>query len=115
VAPGTTGHTILSNRVLRAFGRYSYALYVFHFPIIGLLHARHLAPDARPAILGSHLPAQIGFTALSLGVSFVVALASWYLLENPLLQLKAYFPYDHATRPVPVQEPANVRFGPVSV
>jgi peptidoglycan/LPS O-acetylase OafA/YrhL len=114
-APGTLGYRVLANPVLRAFGRYSYALYVFHFPVVGILHARGLAPDARPAILGSHLPAQIAFTALCLGVSFVIALASWYLLENPLLQLKAYFPYDKATRPVPAPEPPNVRFGPVSV
>lgn len=116
VPAGTTGHRMLANPVLRAFGRYSYALYVFHFPVVGLLHARGLAPDAHGAVLGSHLPAQLVFSVLAIGVSFLIAFASWHLLEHPLLMLKAYFPYDRATRPVPVPpEQASVRFGPVSV
>jgi peptidoglycan/LPS O-acetylase OafA/YrhL len=112
-APGGLGHRVLAHPVLRAFGRYSYALYIVHFPVIGLLHARGLAPDARPAFLGSHIPAQIAFTALSIGLSFAIAFASWYLFENPILQLKSYFPYDREPRPEPEQ--ASVRFGPVSV
>jgi peptidoglycan/LPS O-acetylase OafA/YrhL len=114
-APGTTGHRVLAHPALRAIGRYSYAIYVFHFPVIGLLHARGLAPDARPALFGSHVPAQIAFTAISFGVSFAIAFASWYLFENPILQLKSYFPYDREQHPESGQEPTNVRFGPVSV
>jgi peptidoglycan/LPS O-acetylase OafA/YrhL len=114
-SPGTLGHRVLAHPVLRALGRYSYALYVFHFPIIGLLHAKGLAPDARPALLGSHIPAQVVFTVICFAVSFAIAFGSWHLFEYPLLQLKSYFPYDREPQREPGQEPTNVRFGPVSV
>ena len=96
---GTRTQRVLSSRALGTLGRYSYGLYVVHFPIIGLLHARGLAPDAAPAVLGSHLPAQLAFSALGVAASFAVALASWYCLEQPMLRLKAYFPYGSTRGP----------------
>jgi peptidoglycan/LPS O-acetylase OafA/YrhL len=93
-------HRILAHPALRAIGRYSYAMYVFHFPVVGLLHARRLAPDVMPTLLGSHLPAQLAFTALCFAVTYAIAFASWRLFEHPILELKRYFPYD--------REPASV-------
>lgn len=100
---GSLASRALSHPALRAVGRYSYAMYIFHFPIVGLLHDRHLAPDAMPTILGSHLPAQIGFTALCFAITFVVAFASWHLFEHPILRLKDYFPYDREPKSVSVR------------
>jgi peptidoglycan/LPS O-acetylase OafA/YrhL len=115
-APKSGVHRVLAHPVLRAFGRYSYGLYVLHFPIMGLLHARKLAPDAIAPILGSHLLPQLGFTAVSVAVSFAVAFASWHLFENPILSLKSHFPYERQKpKPEAEQEQAGVRFGPVSV
>jgi peptidoglycan/LPS O-acetylase OafA/YrhL len=91
---GTVAHRFLAHPALRAVGRYSYAMYIFHFPVVGLLHARHLAPDTMPTLLGSHLPAQFGFTILCFAVTYVIAFASWHLFEHPILRLKDHFPYD---------------------
>jgi peptidoglycan/LPS O-acetylase OafA/YrhL len=100
---GTGAHRVLAHPALRAVGRYSYAMYIFHFPIVGLLHARHLAPDAMPTVLGSHLPAQLVFTALCFAATYAVAFASWHLFESPILRLKRHFPYDREPRSVSVR------------
>jgi peptidoglycan/LPS O-acetylase OafA/YrhL len=100
---GTVTHRFLAHPALRAIGRYSYAMYIFHFPIVGLLHARHLAPDSMPTILGSHLPAQLAFTALCFGLTYAVAFVSWHLFEQPILKLKEHFPYDREPKSVSVR------------
>jgi peptidoglycan/LPS O-acetylase OafA/YrhL len=96
-------HRFLAHPALRAIGRYSYAMYIFHFPIVGLLHDRHLAPNAMPTLLGSHLPAQFGFTLLCFGITYAVAFASWHLFERPILRLKDHFPYDREPKSVSVR------------
>jgi peptidoglycan/LPS O-acetylase OafA/YrhL len=65
---------------LRYFGKISYALYLVHQPISGLLHGLILneAPD-----VGS-LP-QIGVTLLAFAVSVGLASLSWTWLERPIL------------------------------
>lgn len=99
---GSLAHRALAHPALRAVGRYSYAMYVFHMPIVGLLHDRGLAPDHTPTVLGSHLPGQFAFTALCFVLSYAVAFASWHLFEQPILKLKSYFPYDREPKSVSV-------------
>lgn len=65
---------------LRFFGRISYALYLIHQPVAGLLHG--LLLDSAPDI--ATLP-QIAVTALSFAVSVALAAASWRWLESPIL------------------------------
>jgi peptidoglycan/LPS O-acetylase OafA/YrhL len=97
---GSLAHRVLAHPALRAVGRYSYAMYIFHLAVVGLLHARRLSPDAMPTVLGSHLPAQFAFTALCFAITYAIAFVSWRLVEHPILELKRYFPYD--------REPASV-------
>jgi len=66
--------------VLRYFGQISYALYLVHQPISGLLHG--LLLNSVPDIA---TPAQIGVTLVSVVVSIGVAAASWKWLESPIL------------------------------
>jgi peptidoglycan/LPS O-acetylase OafA/YrhL len=99
----TVAHRFLALPALRSVGRYSYAMYIFHFPIVGLLHERRIAPDALPTFLGSHLPAQIGFTTLCFALTYVVAFVSWHLIEQPILRFKSYFPYDREPKSVSVR------------
>ncbi|HEU4993240.1 MAG TPA: acyltransferase [Gemmatimonadaceae bacterium] len=85
----------LSSPVLRFFGRYSYALYVFHFPILWF---KPPIVVLIPTLFGSQMPGYIVWLAVSASVSVGLALASWHVLEKPFLSLKRFFPYE--SRPV---------------
>jgi peptidoglycan/LPS O-acetylase OafA/YrhL len=82
--------TVLRSPVLRAFGKYSYAIYVFHYPI-SLLTERlfDAAPDGASA--GAWTALWLLSVAGGMGASFLVALASWNLLEKRFLGLKRLF------------------------
>lgn len=69
------------SRLLRYFGQISYALYLVHQPVSGLLHGALLngTPD-----IGS-MP-QIAVTILAFAVSVALAAASWRWLEQPILK-----------------------------
>ncbi len=95
--PGTVARRLFAHRFLRFLGRYSYALYVFHHPIMfymgGFFNAARL-----PRLAGSQLPGQLAFTAVGASVSLAAALLSWHLYETQFLKLKALFPYDTKTK-----------------
>ena len=74
---------------LRSFGNYSYAMYLFHF-FIGILALSVFTPGSYPRFF---IPAQIAFWILAIGVTWLLARASWFLLEAPVLRLKRSFPY----------------------
>jgi peptidoglycan/LPS O-acetylase OafA/YrhL len=76
-------------RWLRSLGKYSYAMYLFHF-FVGLLVVNVFAPGRHP---DRYVAAQLAFWALVLGATWVLARLSWALLEAPALRLKRYFPY----------------------
>ena len=74
---------------LRSFGTYSYAMYLFHF-FIGFLAVSFFTPGNYPHFF---IPAQIAFWILAIGVTWLLARASWFLLESRVLTLKRRFPY----------------------
>jgi peptidoglycan/LPS O-acetylase OafA/YrhL len=74
---------------LRSFGQYSYAMYLFHF-FVGILVVSVFTPGNHP---GMFVPAQIAYWLLAIGVTWLLARASWFLLEERVLRLKQYFPY----------------------
>lgn len=65
---------------LRYFGRISFALYLVHQPVSGLMHG--LILNSRPDI--ATLP-QVAVSLLSLAVSVAIAGASWRWIEHPIL------------------------------
>jgi peptidoglycan/LPS O-acetylase OafA/YrhL len=83
---------MLGHPVLTLFGRYSYALYVFHHPI-ALLMKDMRGESGLPVLLGSQLPAQALFLTVGIGMSISIAALSWRFCEAPFLNLKALFPY----------------------
>jgi peptidoglycan/LPS O-acetylase OafA/YrhL len=78
---------VLSTRWLRFLGKYSYAIYVFHWPIHVMLSPRvgDLVNTGGP---GQRL-VRLGLYVAGIAVlSVVAALLSWRVLEAPLLRLK---------------------------
>lgn len=70
----------LDHAVMVFFGRISYALYLFHQPINGVLHGVLL--DSKPDVATL---AQVLVTVMAVMLSVAAAYLSWRLLENPLL------------------------------
>jgi len=77
----------LRSAPLRAFGKYSYAIYVLHWPLVGL-QKRVLA-----ALASGHGRVVLWILAPLSGIliSFALAHASWHLLEKHFLRLKSRF------------------------
>jgi peptidoglycan/LPS O-acetylase OafA/YrhL len=73
--PQSLMHLILENAVLVYLGQISYGLYVWHFPILKAMQQHHLP--------WRHL--------MYLLPVLIAALASYYLIEKPFLQLKGRF------------------------
>ncbi|MFN2603060.1 MAG: acyltransferase family protein [Gemmatimonadaceae bacterium] len=79
-------------RPMRVLGKYSYALYVFHFPLAPTLERMGLTIQTFPTIAGSPLPGAIAFTIISGTISLAAAFLSWNLYEKHFLRLKRFFP-----------------------
>ena len=92
-------HNALTSRSLRALGRYSYAMYLFHQPLILALVGFGLSPASFAAMRGSNWPGALAFIVICIGSSLLLAVLSWYVLEERFLRLKERFPY--ARRVVP--------------
>lgn len=98
--PASVTERVLSSRILGFFGRYSYALYVFHHPLLWFKPALIggftgvIAP-----VLGSQLPGYLLWLVVATTVSIALALVSWHLIENPFLSLKRFFPYQSEAAP----------------
>jgi len=91
-----TGSTSVSSRLLRSpwlrrFGKYSYAIYVLHAPILAAtfhLYAKSPTPFRGCALF-----------VLGISFSYAAGWISWHFFESKILRLKRYFAYD----PVEIQ------------
>jgi peptidoglycan/LPS O-acetylase OafA/YrhL len=82
----------LSAGWLRAFGKYSYALYLFHLPVMRVVREFVMAPEQFGSV-GSVLGGQFVFYLAATVPAFALAWVSWRVLERPILRAKALFPY----------------------
>jgi peptidoglycan/LPS O-acetylase OafA/YrhL len=74
---------------LQSLGRYSYAIYLVHLPVALGVHQWL----GQAAVRRHFAAAQLGSFALTLAISYSLALLSWFALEEPMLRLKRRFPY----------------------
>jgi peptidoglycan/LPS O-acetylase OafA/YrhL len=90
-APTSLLARAFSARWLSWLGKYSYAIYVFHFPVVRLLGPRfHEAINSPPTL--SALRAFIELQLLVWGLAILAAVASWNLLERWCLDLRSRLP-----------------------
>jgi peptidoglycan/LPS O-acetylase OafA/YrhL len=101
---------LFSARALRRLGKYSYGMYLYHFPLTAAFE------QSKPFF--TRLP--FGFF-LYVGVCFVanlaIAILSFYLIEQPILNLRKRFEYarEGGDLGVPVQRGHAARFEPGSI
>ncbi len=87
--------TQLRRPVLRTFGKYSYAMYMFHMPLA-------IALERIAGKVGAQMsePEKVGLwmvvMVVGVSLSFLVSLLSWHLIERHFLKFKSRF----AARPV---------------
>ncbi|HVL66369.1 MAG TPA: acyltransferase [Vicinamibacterales bacterium] len=91
--PASRLNRVLAVAPLRALGRYSYALYLFHLAIRRWIRDDYFPVSAFPTWLGSPLPGQILFYVAATAPALVLAWLSWHLWERRWLELAKYFPY----------------------
>jgi peptidoglycan/LPS O-acetylase OafA/YrhL len=83
-------HRLFSSKLLTFFGKYSYAMYLFHIPC-GSLVRRFLSAESFQTLPGNPLLWQFLYYLLGIFCVIPLALLSWNLLEKPALSLKKYF------------------------
>lgn len=84
---------VFRGRLLPTFGKYSYAVYVLHFPVDTGLRALGLHPSAWYAPEQLQLFGFGLYFVLVSGLSLVAAMLSWHLFEKHFLKLKGRVPY----------------------
>jgi peptidoglycan/LPS O-acetylase OafA/YrhL len=90
---GTLVNRLFTHRFLRTFGKYSYAVYLLHLPVMVIVAEMLFHP--RDWRMGrTLLPGLIGFYAITWTLSLLVAVVSWHLLEKHFLKLKDLFPME---------------------
>ncbi|QSQ21675.1 acyltransferase [Pyxidicoccus parkwayensis] len=92
-APGKALNRFFSSKLLRTYGKYSYAIYLIHSPLDAILRRTSFLRTPLKPVLGSDFPMQVAFYVVAAGISLGLALVSWNLFEKHLLKLKDRFPY----------------------
>jgi peptidoglycan/LPS O-acetylase OafA/YrhL len=85
---GSIVRAVTASPLLRFFGKYSYALYVFHQPMAIILRASGMTVDHLTVFLGKRMAAFIAIQALDFALATGLAFASWHLFEKQFLKLK---------------------------
>ncbi len=92
-APGSLLFRALTLGPLRTFGKYSYAMYVFHLLTAFVLMRTFLINGWVDIHFGSQIPLNVIFSVVATATTLGLAWVSWQLVEEPLLRLKKRLPY----------------------
>jgi peptidoglycan/LPS O-acetylase OafA/YrhL len=94
---GSLWPRMLSVGWLRAFGKYSYALYLIHLPVSRAVRDYVFNVGEYETLGIPRWIAQVLFYAAATAPAFALAWLSWRFFEAPILSLKARFPYQRAS------------------
>lgn len=86
----TLTQRFLKSRTLGVIGKYSYGIYVFHVPIIGLA-AAFILPKLRVTNRADAIITQCAYAFLIMAVSFIIPALSYEFFEKRILSFKRYF------------------------
>ena len=89
---GTRLSRLFSSKALTFCGKYSYGLYVFHYPLLGAIGYKMAITATNLGPLGvSKLPMVLAQAAIVAVVSIALAVVSFRWFESPFLRAKARF------------------------
>ncbi len=94
--PGSRMHRAFTGKFLTTFGKFSYAIYLLHWPVTIVVRDYLFDPrggHSNLALLGR----QFAFYGLTTAIALIVAWLSWHLFEKHFLALKKWFPTRHQT------------------
>ena len=83
--------TMLRSRLLRAFGKYSYGIYVFHLPVHVFVGQRILRALGNGAVGPTSLALALAYMLGVIGVTFALAAISYHAFEVRFLRHKLSF------------------------
>lgn len=83
--------TWLAGRSLRALGKYSYGIYVLHFPLQRVLLGWYGTRPSEPS--SAALLDAFAFLLIGLSGSVLLGWVSYHVIERPFLRLKRFFAY----------------------
>ena len=95
----------LSAGWLRAFGKYSYCLYLIHLPIQRMVREYVFEPREYNYLFPSPWVTQIIYYVLAIAPCYLLARLSWAYFEGPILKLKDRFPYETSQQPAVTATP----------
>ena len=90
-AASTRLQAAMSTPWLRSIGKYSYAIYVIHLPLSHVLRphiAERLASGGATTRLGEY----VAYVVVIFALSYLLAVLSWHVIEQPFLKLKKLVP-----------------------
>ncbi|HUS24316.1 MAG TPA: acyltransferase [Candidatus Binatia bacterium] len=85
---------MLRHPVLAWFARYSYGIYLWHWPVLRVLQDRGLGAGwFAPWLAGGTNGERIAIGVIAMALAIPAAVAMFHAMEAPLLRLKRLFPY----------------------
>ena len=90
---GSRLHRFLCFPLLIVFGKFSYAMYLFHVPVQRNISEHVFGRGQLKMITGVQLVGQMVFYLITISIVVGIAWLSWHLYEKHFLKLKKYFPY----------------------
>lgn len=112
--PTTLLGRVLRSRILTMFGKYSYAIYLLHSPIMVLIAEYLWGPDKFVQAFGSRYLGQLIFYVLGFSLSLAAGWLSWHLYEKWFLELKRFFPMHKKPTTAVAWQGADIAHGQVA-